>query len=661
MKISLYFRLALDNIRKNAKTYIPYILTCIITVTMFYIMKSLSVNPGLSKMIGDYMLSYILNLGTWIVGIFSLIFLFYTNSFLMKRRRKEFGIFNILGMEKRHIAAVIALETLCTAFVSLLFGLISGIIFDKLMFLLVARIIGGDVSLTFFVSSDAVAATLVVFAVIFLLILLKSVNLIRVSKPIELLHGSNTGEKMPKARWLLTLLGVILLGSGYFLALSVKNPLTSMTVFFIAVILVILGTYLLFTTGSIALLTILKKNKSYYYNTKHFISVSGMMYRMKQNAVGLANICILSTMVLVMVSSTTSLVVGMEDIMQERYPNDFCLYSYENDEITDQMVLEIKQQLGDKSANIDNEMRYAYFDIFAVYDNGIFYTDNNLMSLENSAYFLFLPLDDYNHITQSSETLDDGEILIYYDKEPFKYSEFNINENEYKIKNEPKELKSINGNLSSYIGNSYYIVIKDKDELVRLNSLISEYMDSENLASSVCSYYGFDTQLDNEEETALYKNIASVFGSEEYYCIFENRAEARDSFISLYGGLFFLGVFLGLLFTMATVLIIYYKQISEGYEDRERFEIMKKVGLSKDEIKSTIHSQILTVFFLPLIVAGIHTAVAFPMISRMLSMLNMTNVTLYLITTGVSFIAFAVIYIIIYLITAKAYYKIVSE
>lgn len=310
----MYPRLAFDNIRKNARTYIPYILTCSFTIAMFYIMKSLSLNKGIENVQGGSTILTMFELGTYIIAIFVCIFLFYTNSFLMKNRKKEFGVFNILGMEKRHISKLVGFESLYAAVISFALGIFIGVILDKLMFILILKIMKSEIPLGFHISKGAILSTVILFGILFTLIFLNSLRMIHLSKPIELLKGGNTGEKEPKAKWLLALMGIICLGAGYYIAVTVKNPLKVLTLFFVAVILVIVGTYLIFTAGSIALLKILKANKKYYYKTNHFISVSGMIYRMKQNAVGLANICILSTMVLVTLSPTVAMIVGVEDI-----------------------------------------------------------------------------------------------------------------------------------------------------------------------------------------------------------------------------------------------------------------------------------------------------------------------------------------------------------
>ena len=322
-----YPRIAMINLRNNGRTYVPYLLTCILSTAMFYVICSLSLNPDLDTMLGGGYMRTLLQMGTWIVGFFVIIFLFYTNSFLMKRRKKEFGVFNILGMEKRHISKVIAYETLFTALVSLLAGISLGIVLERLLYYALGAMMAGGGALTFNISVEGIRTTLILFAIIHLLIFLSSRWQIRLANPIQLLHGSSYGEREPKARWLMALLGLISLGAGYAIAVLTKNPLNALLLFFVAVLLVIIGTYLLFTSGSIAVLKLLKKNRRYYYKPTHFINTSTMMYRMKQNAVSLANICILSTMVLVMLSTTISLWVGMDDAARTRYPREIAVSS----------------------------------------------------------------------------------------------------------------------------------------------------------------------------------------------------------------------------------------------------------------------------------------------------------------------------------------------
>ena len=660
MRTGFYLRLAVNNIRKNSRTYFPYILTCAITVMMFYMVKSLSLNPGIKKLTGADTIAYTMDLGSRIIGLFALIFLFYTNSFLMKRRKKEFGLFNILGMEKKHLAKVLFMETFLTAFVSLCLGFVFGLALDKFMFLVISKVIDGDIALGFFISTEAIRTTVVLFCVIYALIYGKSVLTIGFSNPIELLRGGSVGEKEPKAKWILALSGAVMLGIAYYLALTIKNPVASLPAFFYAVILVIVATYLLFTAGSIVVLKLMRRNKGFYYKPKHFITVSGMIYRMKQNAVGLANICILSTMVLVTVSSTTSMMVGLDDIQHTRYPNNICIYSREADDArNDGMVKMIDNICFEMEVPVSYKIRYSYMTFSAVQFGDTFETDDSnidtLAVMSGIRVLIFVPLSDYNTFAEKDYVLSKHDMLIYSSRERYTEPVLHLFGEEWRVADQLEEYTS-NGVAESNIASSYYCIVRDED----YDALMETATEELGVYCHPYVYYGLDVTVDKATEQELFERIRGELYAYEFNGYTESRQEEWHSAIGTYGGLFFLGVFLGLLFIMAAVLIVYYKQISEGYDDRERFVIMRKVGMTQAEIKSTIRSQVLTVFFLPLIAAGIHVAVAFPMISLILAMLNMTNVGLYRICTVVCFLVFAGMYVVVYSLTARTYYKIVS-
>lgn len=660
-----YMRLAAQNIRKNAGTYIPYICTCVITIMMFYVIKSLSVNPGLGGVYGGAAIFLILYLGVYVIGLFSLIFLIYTNSFLMKRRKKEFGLFNILGLEKKHLIRILFLENLYVALFSVFTGILLGILLDKAMFLLITKLMGAPVTLGFFVSGEVIAVTAAFFCGIFVLIFLKSVPMLQFSNPIELLRGGNVGEREPKAKWLLALLGAGLLAAGYYMSLTVENPVAAIPVIFVAVILVIIATYLLFTAGSIALLKLLKKNRKFYYKANHFISISGMIYRMKQNAAGLANICILSTMVLVMVSTTGSMMVGIEDSIRERYPKDFGIYVYGADrEQLEDLQREVRRFAEQEQLSIANDRSNYFLGITTLQRGNVYYSDKAVMqaagtvqTMEEMREVYIVALSDYNRQMGREEVLQADEVLVYYNRQRMDNKTLVFMDTEYKIARVLKEFPE-DGMAAMNIVSSHSIVVAD-GVYEQLRRKIEA--DSDNLYSYSRCYYGFDTTADKETQASLRYMLAGRLGELGMDCTIEIRAESRAGFMALYGGLFFLGVFLGTLFVMAMVLIIYYKQISEGYEDRERFAIMQNVGMSRREVKAAIHSQVLTVFFLPLIVAGIHVAAAFPLLKAQLALLNMVNVRLYVLFTVGCFLAFAVLYMLIYGVTARTYYRIVSR
>ena len=656
MRNGFYAKLAAGNIKKNGKTYIPYILTCIVTVAMFYIVKSLSLNPGLSHMVGGNFLNTTMGLGSWVVTVFAFIFLFYTNSFLVKHRKKEFGIFHILGMERRHLARVIGWETFYVMIISVILGLGIGIALDKVMFLAVVRIVGADVPLGFFLAPEAVAGTVIFFSILFVLIFANSVRQIRGADPIELLRAGNVGEREPQSNWLLTIWGLAALGGGYYIAITTRNPIASVLLFFVAVLLVIAGTYLLFTAGSIALLKTLRRNRRYYYRTKHFVSVSGMIYRMKQNAVGLANICILSTMVLVMVSTTTSMMVGMEEIIRNRYPADYVFYADDVKRRDEDMaaILRLQQESG---VSVTGEWEYSCLGFQGICDgDGYLVLRERARSVEDDTNsLLFVTQEDYNRIMGTEKTLQEGEIFVYSNRQDYPYETMRLFDRQYRVAEKLEDFIG-NGEYEAMMSATQYIVVPDMETLTALCESQREILT--DLASEIGWVYGFDTDAGEEKQ---WEFDSAARGVSELGMKLESRIDGRQAFLEIDGGLFFIGIFLGSLFIMATVLIIYYKQISEGYDDRNRFEIMQKVGMSHSEVKAAIHSQIVTVFFLPLVVAGIHVAAAFPLISRLLALLNLYNVGLYAVCTLVCFLVFGVMYILVYALTSGTYYRIVSR
>lgn len=661
-----YFRLAAVNIKKNGKAYLPYLLTCILTVAMYYIMKSLSLNEGLRSVQGSSAVAATLMLGSVVIAIFAFIFLFYTNSFLMKNRKKEFGLYQILGMEKKHLARVIACESLYVSLLSLIGGLGVGMLLDKLMYLTVGRLIRVEIPLDYYISVDSIRYTLVLFTVLFVLILLNSLRTVSFSKPIELLKGGNVGEKEPKVKGLAALLGVGCLGGGYYLAVTIENPVDALVLFFIAVILVIAGTYLLFMAGSIAFLKLLKKNKRYYYKPNHFIGVSGMIYRMKQNAAGLANICILSTMVLVMISSTSALMLGVEDIFQLRYPYEFTVRCYDGeDESNAERVMQtIFDRLEADGITRTDEVLYTNFEITAAMgeDQSLtLITESDVTPTERIRILSFITAEDYGKFIGREIELGEKEVLLYERGKPIGGDEFSLTGETYRVR-ERIDTFVHPSDLDAYIFSVYGVVVRDRAELDAIFARQSEQYGGN--ASVLCHYLQFNTPLPSSEQLALRETLRDTYFSLEEkggYCRIECREYDRADIYGLYGSFFFLGMFLGLLFIMAAVLIIYYKQVSEGYDDKERFQIMQKVGMSAREVKQTIRSQVLTVFFLPLLTAGIHVLFAFPMISRILTLFQLMNTGLYICCTVGCFLIFALIYAFIYFFTAKAYYKIVRR
>lgn len=655
MSKGFYPRLAASNMKKNSRTYLPYIFTCIGTIMMYYIMYAMYENSN--SFLDHQSLSILLGLGTWVIAIFAAIFLFYTNSFLVKRRKKELGLLNILGMEKKHISRMMAIETLYTAFISIVAGISFGILFSKLIYLILLKLLNMDVTLSIGISYPAMLKTLMLFGGIFAVIFLNTLRQIHLSKPIELLKGSQTGEKEPKTKWVIAVLGAACLGTGYYIALTTESPLMALNLFFVAVILVIIGTYLVFIAGSIAILKLLRKNKSYYYKTRHFTSVSGMIYRMKQNAAGLASICVLSTMVLVMVSTTVSLYAGMEDLVRSRYPRNITVDGKNvSKQQTDEIDRIIEKGINNSGASCENLIRYRYMYLNAIQEGNAFIIPDEGISINGMTQIICVSVEDYNRIENKNETLGDNQVIICELNGKIKGDFLKVGDMEMSIKKRLESF-SLGSKEMALLVKTYFVIVPDEEVVNKMYAALSG---GEDDMGDLSYYYGFDTDAKGEKQIALADSIKSSLSQFGIDIGVESVAAERDMFYGLYGGLLFLGVFLGLLFIMATVLIIYYKQMSEGYDDRERFIIMQQVGMSRDEVKKSIHSQVLTVFFLPLVAAAIHIAFAFGFITRMLKVLYLTNVGLFAWCTVGTIVVFGIFYAIVYSLTARTYYRLVS-
>lgn len=656
-----YPKLALTNIKKNRKTYIPFLLTCIITIAMFYDISSLAGNDGLNAMPGAGEMRMMLTLGTFVVGFFAIIFLFYTNSFLMKRRKKEFGLFNILGMEKRHVSLIIAYETLITAIISLSLGFLIGISLDKFLFMAIGKMFSAQTTFGFYISTNAMKYSFILFGLIFFFMYLNSIKQIKLANPIELLHSSEFGEKEPKSKWIITILGILCLSIGYYISLTTQNPISAMLLFFGAVILVIIGTYLLFTAGSVTLLKALKKNKRYFYKPNHFISVSGMIYRMKQNAAGLANICILSTMVLVMISTTFSLWIGIDDLTKQRYPREILSYTKAVEQDIEPIKNIADEVLQEMHLTKENVLDYKYVEFAGIQQESFINTDRGSIYsnvADAICTILVTDLKSYNQNMNTNYTLDDNEILLYANRKAFDYGQFSVFDYNFNIKEQVDEFMG-NGNSAANIASGYFIVVKDESVL---NDIYNKQKKAYgNYSSNLYNYYGFDIDASESDIEQYYNNLIDSYKDAGIKYDVECKTVSYAGFIALYGGFLFIGIFLSILFIMATILIIYYKQITEGYEDKERFEIMQKVGMDQKLVKKSINSQVLTVFFLPLITAVIHLAFAFPIVSKLLSMLMLSDIQLFIYCTLGCIGVFTIVYILIYSVTARSYYSIVKR
>ena len=662
----MYTKLAITNIKNNRQFYFPYLLTGIITVAMFYIMCALESNPGIQSMPGAKDLGLILRLGIGVIGIFAVIFLFYTNSFIIKRRKKELGIYNILGMEKRHIAKILSKEAFFTAIIAIGGGLVTGVLFHKLACMLLYRMIGFNGGITFSFSKKGVMITAILFAIVYLLTYIYDLFQVQLANPIELLQSGNKGEREPKTKAIMAVLGVLCLGTGYFIAITTKNPIKALTLFFVAVILVIIGTYLLFTAGSIALLKILRRNKGYYYQTKHFTSVSGMIYRMKQNAVGLANICILSTMVLVAVSTTVSLYVGVEDIMKERYPNEINISAYYDTgaPAEDSIAPIVEKSVKESGRKIRHEEDYLELYFAAIKDQGQYSLDKEKVKTAGDRVSGFVVLtreDCKKKYNEEIPELAENEVALFTIKKT-DMDTLVLENRSYHVK-EIKQFQNTEDfeTIADIMDEYYYVIVNDVQDMERLWQLQKEIY-QEN-SSSISRQVRVDIDGDSEQKKECFENIKTALGPEQAKAriLIDSRQSNLDEFYQIYGGFLFLGLFLGILFLMITVLIIFYKQISEGYDDKERFSIMEKVGMSNDEVKATIRSQVRTVFFLPILMAAIHVGMAFPMIKRLLSLFGLSNTALFTGCMAGTILVFTLIYLLVFLKTSKTYYKIVGE
>ncbi|MDY5654156.1 MAG: ABC transporter permease [Erysipelotrichaceae bacterium] len=659
--MKLYLKLSLDGIRKNYRLYIPYILTGTLVIMMFYVLLYLSSSKSLWSMPAATFLAAVLPLGIVVIAVFSVLFLFYTNSFLIKTRAREFGLYNILGMNRHNLSILLFFENAIVFIAALLSGLMFGVAFSKMGELILFKLAEAEADYSLNISYFSLIITALCYLAIYALLFLNSLIKVAKLKPIELLNSSKQGEKRPKGNIILALLGLIILLMAYFLAVYYSGSFTAVFTFFIAVILVIIATYLLFIAGSVTLCGILKNNKSYYYKSNHFISISSLAYRMKRNGAGLASICILLTMILVMISSTSSLYFALDDSINKRYPGDINYtlfyrnydYMIEDNQLvyTDNLVCENISTIKYLESGgcfteygMNNAPVQGYEDASTALDIGYLYT---------------ISLDEYNRLSNQIITLQDDECLLYtnsrirYSYETFKtaYSK------EYRVKNYVDEFIN-NHAIYDYEMPCMILIVSDLEGFYKDNNTITEQGNVVYCKSST----DFDVIEDFDETLENLRQNLSVISEEKVYNRYiTSLPDQRSNMLGLFSSMLFLGIMLSFVFILATVLIIYYKQTSEGYEDSERFAIMRKVGLEDGQIRKSINSQMLTVFFCPLIMAGIHLCFAFPFVWSMLNMFGFSNLRLMIIVTAVCYVACAVLYVIIYLFTSRTYYKIVAN
>ena len=663
---NLYPRLAATNLKKNRRFYLPYLLACIVIVALFCIILTLASDPYLGQMQHGGSVSQVLGFGVLIMALFSAIILFYTNSTFTKQRKREFAIYNILGMEKRHISYVLFWESLYTAAMALFFGLVAAGVFSKLLQLVLVRLIGGEATFGLNISLMSIGYTAVFFGALFLLLLLNTIRIIHLSNPVQLLRAGSEGEREPRSKWILALLGAVCLAAGYIISLRTNAALYAIQYFFPAVILVIIGTYLTFIALSIVVLKALRKNRRYYYKTSHFATVSGLIYRMSRNAAGLASICILSTMVLVTVSTTVSLYKGVDAYAAVRWPQDMTLTlmtDTQTNTVPDvapvlQVVDDAMTRSGLTQSNVHG-YRTVRFSTLRSGDALDQFTGSGV-----DAYtVLVLDTEGYADLTGEQVTLAPGEALAWTDGKPFGDT-VTICGRAFRLR--PLDSFPLDSGSSIMGLHTLYLVVPDLDSVLELRAQQNAYASEHGGTRSMLNYtYQFDLSgTDAEQLDALHALLsdpafASAAEAANVQYTTDMRADGYPTLRSMYGGFLFLGFFLGFVFLFATVLIIYYKQVSEGYDDRGRFRIMQQVGMTPKEVKATIRTQVLLMFFLPLVTAAIHIAFAFPLIKQIVFAFGLQNVHLFLLCTLGTFGVFALLYTFVYLLTARTYYRIV--
>ena len=657
-----YSKFALNNLVKNKRFILPYILSTIFTIASFYILTSLSLGKNLDKLPqGISATKQVLGFGVIVIAIFSAIFLFYTYSFLIKRRVREFGLYSVLGMTKKQIARILILETIFIAVITLVFGLAFGLLFDKLMLLVLLKLFTAGVSFGFVITPIAVFLTILLFGGIFFLLLIYTVIKISRLKIVALLKEENNGEREPKARFILAILGLGLTGYGYYLAQTIQNPIKAITMFFIAVLAVIFGTYLIFMAVSITVLKLMKNNKTFYYKPKNFISVSGLLYRMKRNAVGLANICILSTMVLVTMGTTSALYAGSEDAYNTRFPRDIIINGYRSTEgKLAEIEKNVKKATQDAGVEAKDLVSYNMLNVVGrLNGTEINYVSEFTGSFDKIKSIVVLELKDYNKVSKEQKTLNDGETLLFIDKKgKYEANEIAVQGVNLKIKEKLTDFPGALGTAAANIMDTYYVVVKDNADVKKIESALKKKLNISDGEGGIFNYVGFNIS-DKSKEAKVIENFKQL--EKEGNINIEGKAENETNFKGFYASFLFIGMFISMIFVVSQVVIMYYKQISEGYEDKGKFGIMRKVGLTDRQIKQSIRSQVLMIFFAPLAIATLHTVVAYPFIEKILKLFLATDNNVFLIALAVTIAVFAVFYLIVYLITSRIYYRIIKE
>lgn len=640
MRKNLYRKLAFRNIKKNASMMLPYLFTCVTVVIFYYIVVSLSANKDLKAISGGNFTIDVMKFGSLLFAILSIFFLLYSNSFIMKRRKKELGLYHILGLEKKHIQKVLAWENNICAFATIVLGLAFGFIINPFLTAILSRAISAELAFSSAISIVAVAKTVFLFITIFILIFLSNLRQIRSANSLELLKGGLYGEKEPKTKWSLAILGAVLLAGGYILSWFVKNPKEDLNLIIGAIVCVLIATYLLFLAVSVVVLKMLRSKEHLYYKLKNFTLISGLLYRIKQNAIGLSNICILATATLFIMTITTSLYFGINNMLNNSYSKDISIIYPQTD----------KKEMADLKEFIDKTtVKYS-----VTLENETHYTGNkhaeDFAKNGTLEYFFLMPLSDYNRLTGEELTLSHDEVLFYSDEEEFQLDKLSFGQNSVRIAEKLKSFPIENDHGDDYGRSWLYIVTQD-------DGLIAEYF---GLSDNVTSYYEFDLLGKEADKTAFsYAITEETYGFTNWSSM--SKYVYRDSAIVRFGGLLFLGILISIILFAETALSIFYKQISEGFDDKDRFNILTKVGMNHKEIHSTIRRQILIVFFSPLLVALLHLTIALPMIMKLLKIAFLDSVGVIAGSGLICTAVFVLIYSLVFFLTEQAYRKIVTS
>lgn len=653
-------RLAISNLVKNRSLYYPFALATIVATAILYSFVSLAHSPNLEATYGGTAARMTLQFGISVIQIAVLILITYANSFVMKNRSKELGLYSILGMEKRHLLLMTFFEMFYFSLVTIGLGLALGLLLDKILFAVLLKFMGMKVVIASTFQWLNVFIVLASLGLAFVLILfLNSTRLLRYSS-LHLMKEKKAGEKKGRFLGLQTLLGLGLLAVAYYIALTVEKPVAAIFNFFIAVLMVVLATYLLFNAGTITLLQFLKKRKRYYYKIQNFISVSNLISRMRKNAAGLATISILSTMLLVTLVGSINIYVGGKDYMTSLHPKDYNISITSRTMAKNAAILQAVKDVVHKKGIRDakyEDYSYQISSISKINGNQLTIPENtarlNVEEAQKSmATFLVISSQEYEKMTGRKVNLTDNETLLYTKNLQINQKQdLTINGKSWKIK-ERLTTDFAHGkiaNASSMVSQKMMYLVVNQPSQVGLKDGYTYFIGIQSANKKVNLQESIFNALHNQQ------------GKESKIISVSERYHIEKEYQGVIGTLLFIGIFLSTIFLLGTVLVIYYKQISEGYEDREGFIVLQKVGLDEKQTKATIRKQIVTVFFLPLIFAFLHIAVAFHMLQLIVALLGATNVALLIRTTIITCGIFLLVYILVFTLTSRSYRKIIAR